>query len=73
MYGPKWPFLLIYMSHDMRQIFHRLTGGQRDTSGFGASHHVRTSRPHTRPDPEYEPDPRRGPLFYKSKYNSFFE
>ena len=35
MYGPKWPFLLMYMSHDMRHIFRRLTGGQRDTPGLG--------------------------------------
>ena len=26
MYGPKWPFLLMYMSHDMR---HRYSAGCR--------------------------------------------
>ena len=36
MYGPKWPFLLIYESFDMRQRYS--AGCQRDTSGFGASH-----------------------------------
>ena len=34
MQGPKWPFLLRYVSRDTRRIdFHRLTGSQR-TPGF---------------------------------------
>ena len=34
---PKWPFLHMYGSHDMRLVdFHRLTGSQR-TPWFGAS------------------------------------
>ena len=39
MYGPKWPFLLMYESHDMRHgLFRGLTGCQRHTPGFGVSH-----------------------------------
>ena len=35
MYGLKWPFLLMYGSHDMRHTgFPRVDGGQRDTPGF---------------------------------------
>ena len=34
MYGPKWPFLLMYTSHEP-QIFRKLTGGQRDTPRSG--------------------------------------
>ena len=38
MHGPKWPFLLMYRSHNMRhKVFRRLTGCQRDTPGSG--HH----------------------------------
>ena len=38
MYGPKWPFLLMYRSHDMRHTgFPRVDGSQQNTSGFGAS------------------------------------
>ena len=38
MYGPKWPFLLMYGSHDMRHTgIPRVDGGQRDTSRFRAS------------------------------------
>ena len=34
---PKWPFLHVYGSHDMRLVeFHGLTGSQR-TPGIGAS------------------------------------
>ena len=36
--GPTWPFSLMYGSYDMRHIgFLQVDGGQRDTSGFGAS------------------------------------
>ena len=37
MYGPKWPFLLMYGSHDMR---HRYSAGRRVVNGplgIGAS------------------------------------
>ena len=34
--GPKWPFLLMYVSHDMRHTgFHGLTGCQRDPREMG--------------------------------------
>ena len=43
MYGPKWPFLLMYKSHDMGHIgILQVDGGQRDTLGFGASHFICT-------------------------------
>ena len=35
MYGPKWSFLLMYRSHNIRHG--RLMGCHRDTPGFGAS------------------------------------
>ena len=36
---PKWPFLHVYGSHDLRLVdFRGLTGSQR-TPGFGASQH----------------------------------
>ena len=35
MYGPKWPFLLMYGSHDMRQIFPPVDGLSTDTLGAG--------------------------------------
>ena len=36
MYGPKWPFLLMYGSHTMRQTsFPRVDGAQRDTPEMG--------------------------------------
>ena len=39
MYGPKWPFLLMYMSHDMKHRYSAgVTGCQRDTPGFRESH-----------------------------------
>ena len=38
MYGPKWPFLLRYGSHDTRRVdFPRVDGLSTDTPGFGAS------------------------------------
>ena len=40
MYGPTWPFLLTYGSHDMRHTgFRRLTVVS-GLPGFGASHFV---------------------------------
>ena len=38
MYGPTWPFLLMYGSHDMTHRFPQIDGGQRDAPGIGASH-----------------------------------
>ena len=39
MYRPMWPFLLIYGSHDMRNIgFPQVDGGQRDPRELG--HHT---------------------------------
>ena len=36
MYGPKWPFLLIYGSHDMRHTgFPQVDSGQRDPRDLG--------------------------------------
>ena len=37
MYGPKWPFLLMYGSNDMRHSFPQVDGGQRDPRDLG--HH----------------------------------
>ena len=38
MYGPKWPFLLMYESHDMRHTgFPRVNGLSTKPPGFGAS------------------------------------
>ena len=41
MYEPKWPFLLIYGSHDMRQVFLQVDELSTGPPGFGASqsHH----------------------------------
>ena len=37
MYGSKWPFLLMYGSHDMRHTsFLRVDGGQRDPRDLGS-------------------------------------
>ena len=39
MYGPKWPFLLMYGSHDMRHTgFLQVDGLSTDLPRFGASH-----------------------------------
>ena len=38
MYGPKWPFLLMYGSHDMRHEFPRVDGWSAETPWIGASH-----------------------------------
>ena len=36
MYGPKWPFLLMYGSHDMRHTgITQVDGGQRDLEIWG--------------------------------------
>ena len=36
MYGPKWPFLLMYGSHNMRHIgFPQVDDGQRDPRDLG--------------------------------------
>ena len=38
MYGPKWPFLLMYGSHDMRHTgIPRVDGLSTGPPGFGAS------------------------------------
>ena len=38
MYGPKWPFLLMYESHDMRHTgFPRVDGLSTGPPGFGVS------------------------------------
>ena len=40
--GPKWPFLLMYGSHDMRHTgFLQVNGGQRDPRDSG--HHRRST------------------------------
>ena len=38
MYGPKWPFLLMYESHDMRHTGFPWVDRLSTDSGFGASH-----------------------------------
>ena len=39
MYGPKWSFLLMYESHDMRHTgFLRVDGLSTGPPGFGTSH-----------------------------------
>ena len=44
MYGPKWPFLLMYGSHDMRHTgFPRVDGGQRDPRNLGR-HNIRPTQ-----------------------------
>ena len=35
--GPKWPFLLMYGSHDMRHRFPRVNELSTGPPGFGAS------------------------------------
>ena len=41
MYGPKWPFLLMYGSHDMRHTgFPRVDRLSTGPSGFRASHNL---------------------------------
>ena len=41
MYGPKWLFLLMYESHDMRhRFFHWLTGCQRTPRIWGVTEHL---------------------------------
>ena len=41
MYGPKWPFLLMYESHDMRHTsFPRVDGLSTDPQDLRASHVV---------------------------------
>ena len=45
MYGPKWPFLLMYGSHDMRhRFFRRLTGCQRTPGDRGITEVTPNSR-----------------------------
>ena len=38
MYGPTWPFLFLYESHDMRHTGFRKLMVVNETPGFGASH-----------------------------------
>ena len=49
MYGPTWPFLLMYGSHDMRHAgfrrFPQVDGGQRDPRKLGR--HIRITRINT--------------------------
>ena len=37
MYGPKWPFLLMYESHDMRHSFSQVDGGQQTPRIWGVT------------------------------------
>ena len=38
MYGPKWPFLLMYGSHDLRHMYSAGSRVVNGPPGFGASH-----------------------------------
>ena len=38
--GPKWPFVLMYESHDMRHRFSQVEDGQRDPPKIRASHRL---------------------------------